>query len=341
MERIGATLQSLTTAVPQAVGDMLDSVKTEEESASSAASDEAETESAVDDSPSLLKTTVLNAAIAHLASSPASGSAEPFSSPTSRSVPQPPDAAPRPYPDEQHRDSFVPYEPVVSAIAGRQRASTTPARQRSQQQPTPVPRRAAETNAAPTQGSPRGTNPLTASISRQDSSPTQRLATLLADEEQTMFSSAASNAVRDKPSLKTLLSQPDEVKTDHREDKPGTSLLSLTQKLLKGVGEEMPSTAKTAEDPRSLSKTETVESRGEEGIWPRKGDSVRGQTPKGSNKDKIHAQGAGEKNTSPQWHPFTASSSDRQQAFTPGWLSVAIVTLLATILVILLLILNL
>lgn len=342
MTRIHGILQNLTTAVPQAIGEMLDSVKAEEESASSAASPEQESDSAAERSPSLLKKGVLNAAIDHLVSSPEPGLPKPFSSPASRTV-QPPQSSVVPqYPDEQPKAPFVPYEPAISTAPDAPRGSPAPARQRSEQQAAPAPRRKTATNnAAPAPRSPLVGNRRLSANARPVSLPTQRLATLLADEEQTMFSSPAPEFIRDTPRVKTVLGQPDEVKKASTEDKPGASLLSLTQKLLKGVGEDTPSAARATDDPRTLTQQEPGESRGEGSVLVRRGRIVDEQASTETNKDDMRIQADAHKSASPLWHPFTASSADQRQVFTPGWLSVAVVVLLATVLIILLQILNL
>ncbi|MRS15531.1 hypothetical protein GJV06_11610 [Enterobacteriaceae bacterium RIT691] len=321
---------------------MLDSVQVEEASASPAASPEPESDYVADKSPSLLKKAVLNAAIDHLASSPVPGLPEPDSSPATRTV-QPPQPSVVPqYPDEQPKAPFVPYEPVVSTAPDAPCGSPAPARQRSEQQVTPAPRRKnATNNASPAPRSSLVANRRLSATARPVSLPTQRLATLLADEEQTMFSSPVPAFVRDTPRVKTVLSQPEEVKKTRAEDKPGTSLLSLTQKLLKGVGEETSAAARTSEDPRTLTKQEPGERRGEGSVLVRRGRIAEEQTSKETQKGDIRIDADANNSASPLWHPFTASSADLRQAFTPGWLSVAVVVLLATLLIILLQILNL
>lgn len=337
-------IHNLSTAVPQALGEMLDSVQTEStqaegevSSSASAVSTPLERPSTSPSMPSLVKKEILNAALAYLESTeegrPQEMPAEsvpnaPFSEaliPPQKVNPEPLPAAPESMAENADPRTVLPDAPALpprqpDANRGKRTlAFPVPLVEDLPEQPTQ--------SALPVQG-------------RLFESPARLMAALVADEEREIMSARfqyADGKVRQQPE-NTPRSPSSEKQS--AEEKPGTSLLTLTQKLLKLVSEERQLPANVTPEQRHPTTEQEGIVQGKTFFWHKRDKQPGAQALE----EWADAPGIGDKNderNGPTWHPFPPATADSPEQASAGLLAAVVVSLLATLLVIILLVLNL
>lgn len=326
--------------MPQALGEMLDSVQAESAQAEGEISSSAPAEPtplAQPAPPALVKKERLSAALAFLENTdpgqPEERSAHPApTAPLAGAILVAQKVNSGPLPDAsnspaEHTDS----RPASPEIAPREpRPSAANQGKTTVALPLPL---AEDLPDAPAQS----TVPVTG---RLFESPVHLMAALVADEEREIMSARFQYAAgKAEPHTEPTPRTP-AMNTHSDEQKPGTSLLSLTQKLLKRVSDDRPLLASVPSEQRHSMAEHAENVEGKSLFWPRR--DKRPVPP--ASEEWNEERGIGDKNdqrTGPGWHPFAPSAADSPEQASAGLLAAVLVSVLATVLVVILLVLNL
>jgi len=334
------TLHNLSTAVPQALGEMLDSVQTdstqaEGEDPSSAPA--VPTPPAQPATPPLVKKEILNAALAYLESE---DEGQPQEIPA-QSVPIAPPAEALILPQKTNPEPLpvVPDSPAENADPRDSRPEVpvlTPQkpiaklRNKTPETSIPLPEVVAEERI-------KTSLPVTG---RLFESPARLMAALVADEEREIMSARFQYA-DSKPRPPTESTRHFSAMTEQTsEEKPGTSLLSLTHRLLKWVSDDRHLPANLPTEQRHQAAEADGNVQGEAFWWPKR-DKQQGRELSAEQADDRSIADKNDERNGPTWHPFPPAVAESPEQASAGLLAAVLVSLFATLLVIVLLVLNL
>ncbi|TDN53591.1 hypothetical protein [Scandinavium goeteborgense] len=345
-------LQNLSTAVPQALDEMLDSAKGEkpqEEGALSAASPAVQTPgqtpvpAAQSSSQTLVKKEVLNAALAYLESA-ADEIPEAASSQTT--VPQ---TAVLSVPE-----GAMVYRQILSTQpeaslpgASAQAAPVSPVQPQASELPQQAATNLLETSmqafALLSGGAPDtpAKTPVRAKGQLAES-PASLLAALLGDDETGDSTPEGQPLARPSRLFSENDARPAHSPTQNHDEKPGSGLLTLMDKTITLIPREPRQTVHVAQET-PLASTEKRESSEENVPLWHKGDKAqeKNRAEKHRARNRLQAKTKEGEGNSPTWHPFPPAAADSSEQASRGLLIAVAVCLFATLLVISLLVLNL
>jgi len=341
-------LQNLSTAVPQALDEMLDSAqgeKPQEEGAILPAAPAVQTPGQVtvpaaqSSSHALVKKEVLNAALAWLESTP---DEIPQVTSTQTDVPQ---AAVLSVPEgAMVYRQILSSQPEASLPEAFTEAATVPP---VQSEASGLPQQAA-TNllgrsmkafallSGHASGAP--VNPPVPAKGKLAESP----ARLLGDDEPVNTSPVVQPLARPSRMAAEKEAHLPTPPTQNPEEKPGTGILSLTDKTITLISRESRQTAHAAQET-PLASTEKRESSQENvPLWHKRDKAQdRDCSEKHRARERLLAKTKEDQANSPMWHPFAPAAPDASDQASKGLLIAVAVCLFATLLIISLLVMNL
>ncbi|MCS2158093.1 hypothetical protein MUU48_14385 [Scandinavium sp. H11S7] len=345
-------LQNLSTAVPQALDEMLDSAqgeKPQEEGAILPAAPAVQTPgqatvpAAQSSSHALVKKEVLNAALAWLESTP---DEIPQVTSTQTDVPQ---AAVLSVPEgAMVYRQILSSQPEASLPKAFTEAATVPPVQSVASELPPQ----AATNLLETSmkafallsGNPSDA-PVKTPVPMKGQlaeSPARLLAALLGDDEPVNTSPVVQPLARPlRMFAEKDIRQPNPP-TQNLDEKPGTGILSLTDKTITLIPQESRQTAHAAQET-PLASTEKRESSQENvPLWHKRDKAQdRDCSEKHRAGDRLQTKTKEDQTNSPVWHPFAPAAPDASDQASKGLLIAVAVCLFATLLIISLLVMNL
>lgn len=335
-----SSLHNLTTAVPQALGEMMDSVQTESAQAGGedpSSAPAVPTPAQRPASPPLVKKEILSAALAYLESEDEGQRQEilspsfPLTQPTEASIPsQKGTPEPLPVSPDSPDENAAPQATRPEVPVLRPQKPIANPRKNTPEIAVPLPEEVAEEQV-------KTSLPV---MGRLFESPVRLMAALVADEEREIMSARfqyADGKARPQAENNGHASSTPKQTT---EEKPGMSLLSLTQRLLKRVSDDQPLPANLPAEQRHQAEApaESVQGRA---FWWHKRDKQQGRDAPEEAGDSPRIDNQFDDRNGPGWHPFPPSADDSPEQASAGLLAAVLVSLFAALLVVILLVLNL